>query len=350
MRLRLPPYSGDRGLADEDRASLIDSLMKEIQCLSIGLTDVLESLSPNIRRRVEVLREIQGQHDELEAKFVEERVALEDKYQALYQPLYAKRYDIVNGVGEAEGTANEEDMDQKGVPDFWLTAMKNNGVLSYGITELDEGAFKYLKDIKCNRIEKPEGFKLEFCFNINPYFKNTLLTKMYHMIYDGLPILEKVIGTEIEWYPGKCLTQKPKEGSKNAEPITKAEDCESFFHFFNSLEFPDEDEDTSEELQSLFEEDYDVASTIRYKIIPHAVSWFTGEAIQRGEPEIDKDEDDGNEVEDEDGDVEEEESRQKNKSVHTICQTEKKGMWSVEIFEIFLHVRMFPVTPVYVCT
>lgn len=33
---------------------------------------------------------VQGQHDELEAKFLEERAALEAKYQKLYQPLYTK--------------------------------------------------------------------------------------------------------------------------------------------------------------------------------------------------------------------------------------------------------------------
>ena len=33
---------------------------------------------------------LQSQHDELEAKFFEERAALEAKYQKLYQPLYTK--------------------------------------------------------------------------------------------------------------------------------------------------------------------------------------------------------------------------------------------------------------------
>ena len=33
---------------------------------------------------------LQSQHDELEAKFFEERAALEAKYQKLYQPLYNK--------------------------------------------------------------------------------------------------------------------------------------------------------------------------------------------------------------------------------------------------------------------
>lgn len=58
--------------------------------------------------------------------------------------------------------------------------------------------------------------------------------------------------TEIDWYPGKCLTQKilkkkPKKGAKNAKPITKTEDCESFFNFFNPPQVPDDDEDIDED-------------------------------------------------------------------------------------------------------
>jgi len=62
------------------------------------------------------------------------------------------------------------------------------------ITERDEGALKYLKDIKWHRIEDPKGFKLEFFFDSNPYFKNYVLTKTYHMIDEDEPILEKAIG------------------------------------------------------------------------------------------------------------------------------------------------------------
>ncbi|XP_010242237.1 PREDICTED: nucleosome assembly protein 1;4 isoform X2 [Nelumbo nucifera] len=306
-------------LSAEDRAGLVNALKNKLQHLAGQHSDVLESLSTKVRKRVEVLRELQGQHDELEAKFFEERAALEAKYQKLYEPLYNKRYDIVNGVVEVEGVTNEAAADQeedkeKGVPNFWLTAMKTNEILAEEISERDEGALKYLKDIKWCRIDNPKGFKLEFFFDTNPYFKNSVLTKTYHMIEEDEPILEKAIGTEIEWYPGKSLTQKllkkkPKKGSKNAKPITKTEKCESFFNFFDPPQVPenddDIDEDTAEELQSQMEQDYDIGSTIRDKIIPHAVSWFTGEAVQGDEFEDDIEGDD--EDEDEDGEEDEDE-------------------------------------------
>ncbi|KAJ1258032.1 hypothetical protein BS78_10G042800 [Paspalum vaginatum] len=329
-------------LSAEDRAGLVNALKDKLQSLAGQHADVLETLSPNVRKRVEYLREIQGQHDEIEAKFLEERAALEAKYQKLYEPLYTKRFEIVNGVVEVDGVIDEptsenadegKETDAKGVPDFWLTAMKTNEVLSEEIQERDEAALKYLKDIKWSRIEDPKGFKLEFFFDTNPFFKNAVLSKTYHMVDEDDPILEKAIGTEIEWYPGKNLTQKilkkkPKKGSKNPKPITKTEDCESFFNFFNPPQVPEDDEDideeTADELQGQMEQDYDIGTTIRDKIIPHAVSWFTGEAVQDDgfedvgdedddEDEDEEDEDEEDEDEDEDDD-EEEESKPARKS------------------------------------
>ncbi|XP_076920950.1 nucleosome assembly protein 1;2-like [Bidens hawaiensis] len=322
-------------------------LQKKLQNLAVQHSDVIQSLNPVVRKRVEVLRDIQSEHDELEAKFLEERAALELKYQKLYEPLYVKRYDIVNGVVEVDGLKDESATDQtdgkskqeKGVPGFWLTAMKTNEILSEEISERDEGALKYLKDIKWCRIDDPKGFKLEFFFDTNPYFKNSVLTKVYHMIDDGdnEPILEKAIGTNIEWLPGKSLTQKilkkkPKRGSKNKKRITKTEDCESFFNFFSPPQMPEDeddiDEEEAEELQNQKEQDYDIASTIRDKIIPHAVSWFTGEAVTdddsdgMGEDDDDYDDDDDEDEEisdddeeddEDDDDEDEEESKSKRK-------------------------------------
>ncbi|KAL2338735.1 hypothetical protein Fmac_013181 [Flemingia macrophylla] len=264
-----------------------------------------------------------------------------------------QRYEIVNGEVE-EGAVHETTPDngednEKGVPAFWLTAMKNNEVLAEEISERDEGALKFLKDIKWSRIENPKGFKLEFFFDTNPYFTNSVLTKTYHMIDEDEPILEKAIGTEIQWHPGKCLTQKilkkkPKKGSKNAKPITKTESCESFFNFFNPPQVPEDDEDidedAAEELQNQMEQDYDIGSTIRDKIIPHAVSWFTGEAIQGeefGDLEEDEDDDDIEEDDDEeeddddeeedDDDDEEEETKTKKKSSLIFSEEWKSTAW-----------------------
>ncbi|KAI3828469.1 hypothetical protein L1987_02570 [Smallanthus sonchifolius] len=326
------------GLSAEDRAGLVNVLKSKLHELSGQHPDFLDTLSADVRQRVGVLKDLQSQHDELEAKYLEEKAELEAKYLKLYEPLYAKRYEIVNGLTEVDGVSsdnlvdkeNNESSEDKGVPNFWLTAMKSNEVLADEISESDEGALKFLKDIKWCRIDGAKGFKLELFFNPNPYFKNSVLTKTYEMVNEEDHILEKAIGTEIGWFPGKNLTQKvlrkkAKKGSRSLKPpITKSEDCDSFFNFFNPPEIPDDeddiDEDTAELLQNQMEHDYDIGSTIRDKIIPHAVSWFTGEAAQTDEYETedeedddDDDEDDVDDDEDDDGDEDEEDVKSKKK-------------------------------------
>ncbi|CAN8271106.1 unnamed protein product [Cochlearia groenlandica] len=265
--------------------------------------------SPIVEKRVDVLKEIQSEYDEIEEKFFEERVALEDKYQKIYQPLYTKRYEIVNGVVEVEGAPQGDDqaIEEKGVPNFWLIALKNNEITGDEITERDEGALKYLKDIKWTRLEEPKGFKLDFFFDENPYFKNTLLTKTYHVVDKDEPILDTTIGTEIEWYPGKCLTpnilkRMAKEGSENTKSIIRTEEWESFFEFFSPPEIPEEDEELDDELADELEcdlqRDYDIGlvSTIKEEIISHAVTLFTSKAVKTVNVVID-DEDDEEEEE-----------------------------------------------------
>ncbi|KAK7335870.1 hypothetical protein VNO80_27974 [Phaseolus coccineus] len=125
------------------------------------------------------------------------------------QKQHDKRYDIVNGLLEVEAT-DEADRatEEKGIPNFWLTAMKTNDTLAELITEADEGPLQYLKDIKWCRVEASKSFKLKFFFCPNPYFRNSVLEKTYHMIDEDEPKLMEATGMEIEWHKGKCLTRK----------------------------------------------------------------------------------------------------------------------------------------------
>ncbi|CAJ2644760.1 unnamed protein product [Trifolium pratense] len=309
--------------------------------------DFLDGLSPAVKKRVEVLQEIQDEHDELKEKFFEEKVALEAKYHVLYRPLYTKRYEIVNSITEVEGAANETPADAevvamvttadtakaegKGIPSFWLVAMKNNDILAEEITKRDEQALKFLKDIKYTRIDAPKGFKLEFFFDENPFFSNSVLTKTYQVVDEDDPILENAVGTEIDWHNEKCLTEKKiikkktKMGSNNSKPNNKTETCESFFNFFDPPEIPKNhmtiDKEVAEELQNEMEYDYEIGSEIRDKIIPHAVSWFTGEAAYQkkkkkktGEAavgEFDEDDDEDDDLYDEDSEDDDDDEEHK---------------------------------------
>ncbi|XP_020552791.1 nucleosome assembly protein 1;1-like [Sesamum indicum] len=237
----------------------------------------LQKLPPEVRKLVDVLREIQAQHDYLESNFYKERAALEARYRKLSQPLYAKRYRIVNQV----------DGDEKGVPDFWLTAMKNNEVVARELSEHDEEALKFLKEIKSSKVEYRKGFRLEFHFDPNPFFKNSVLTKTYRTVDEGEPVLDGAIGTKIEWFPGKNLTHKimqnkPRKWSKIINMIAGTEKRKSFFNLFSTYRGPDIEDlyhDIARKLQHRMVRDYEIGLIIRDKIVPHAVSWYMGEDI-----------------------------------------------------------------------
>jgi nucleosome assembly protein 1-like 1 len=188
----------------------------------------VESLPTNVRRRVAGLKGVQKEHSKLEAEFQEEVLELEKKYFAKFTPLYQKRATIVNGQAEPtaeEIKAGEEDeekqaeaepaekseeaSDVKGIPEFWLSAMKNQVSLAEMITDRDEAALKDLTDVRMEYLDKP-GFRLIFEFAENEFFTNKTITKTYFYQnesgYGGDFIYDHAEGDKIDWKSGKDLT------------------------------------------------------------------------------------------------------------------------------------------------
>ena len=191
----------------------------------------IESLPVSVRRRVAGLKGVQKDHSKLEAEFQEEVLQLEKKYFAKFTPLYQARAKIVNGVSEPTeeqvkiGETKEEDdededspeeelnidegTDVKGIPEFWLSAMKNQISLAEMITDRDEPALKALTDIRMEYLDRP-GFRLIFEFAENEYFSNKTITKTYFYQeengYGGDFIYDHAEGDKVEWKAGKDLT------------------------------------------------------------------------------------------------------------------------------------------------
>jgi nucleosome assembly protein 1-like 1 len=186
----------------------------------------VESLPTNVRRRVAGLKGVQKEHSKLEAEFQEEVLELEKKYFAKFTPLYQKRATIVNGLAEPtaeEIKAGEEDEEEqsetepaekseedvKGIPEFWLSAMKNQVSLAEMITDRDEAALKDLTDVRMEYLDKP-GFRLIFEFAENDFFSNKTITKTYFYQnesgYGGDFIYDHAEGDKIDWKTGKDLT------------------------------------------------------------------------------------------------------------------------------------------------
>lgn len=84
------------------------------------------------------------------------------------------------------------------------------------------------------------------------------------------------------------------------------------------------------------------SSTIREKIIPHAVSWFTGEAIEGEEFDIDNDDEDDDIDEDEDEDEEDDEDEEEDddedeeEEEEEVSKTKKKVFASFFLFKYLL--------------
>lgn len=213
----------------------------------------IESLPAPVRKRVAGLKGVQKEHSKLEAEFQEEVLALEKKFFAKYVPLYEKRAKIINGAtepSEEEILAGEEDEEEddeedeaekseakdddesaadiKGIPEFWLSAMKNSS-LAETITDRDEGALKHLTDIRMEYLDRP-GFRLIFEFTENEFFTNKTITKTYFYQeengYGGDFIYDHAEGDKIDWKSGKDLTvrvesKKQRNKSKHQRKLVR---------------------------------------------------------------------------------------------------------------------------------
>jgi len=301
----------------------------------------LKSLSPEVKRRLKGLKNLQVKHSELEAEFREELLKLERAFLEKYKPLYEKRHQII--VGDVEPTDEEcehEDSDVeeatiqelddndkpveapvKGIPGFWLTAMMNHPMLAEIIQPQDEPALKELRNVTLAFTEDNHGFVLNFEFGENEFFTNKVLTKTYYLQnnvgteYDDL-IYTKAEGTTIDWKKDKNLTVRTEtkkqrhKGSKKTRVVKREVPTPSFFNFFSPPKMPsEEEEEVPPELEEQIEQDFELGEMFKTRLIKHAVDWFTGKALEHydedgeyGDEDYGEEGEEGEEDEDDDDD------------------------------------------------
>ena len=97
--------------------------------------------------------------------------------------------------------------------------------------------------------------------------------------------------------------QKSKRG-KNAgatRVVSKMEEKPSFFHFFDALKLPSDEEGEEvmddEALRERIDNDVELAFALRNQIVPRAVLWFTGEACDSDDEDEDFEYDEGEDEE-----------------------------------------------------
>jgi nucleosome assembly protein 1-like 1 len=338
-----------------------------------------------VKNRIFSLKTVQGELNLIEREFQDELAELEKRFAGKYAVLHDKRAAVIRGdvepteeevakgkqiereLGEAddedeeeeeeeeeEGEGEDEDEEKvKGIPAFWLTALQNLQPIAELINDRDEEVLTYLEDIQLRYVDKP-GFQLVFKFAENPFFKNTEITKTYYyqneLGYSGDFIYDHAEGSEIEWVSSKqnvtVSIERRKQRNKATQQtrtIEKLTPVESFFNFFDPPKMPnledaedaeeedEEDEDEEGFLEQRLAFDYQVGEEIKDKLIPRAIDWFTGAAIEyeedddypegeegeeypegldEEEEEEESDESDEDEDGDEDGDAEKDETKQ----------------------------------------
>jgi len=332
----------------------------------------INSLSPKIKNRIYSLKSVQADQMKLEEEFQKELLELEKKFFKKYEPLYKHRSEIINGdveptetevetgkkiESELEGDDDEEDEEEeqegqeqeenkdeeppKGIPNFWLTALENLHPISETITDRDSEVLAFLKDVRLEYLSKP-GFKLIFEFNENPFFTNKSLSKTYfyqeELGYSGDYIYDHAEGDVINWKNQESNVtisierrKQRNKHTKQTRTIEKLTPTESFFNFFDPPKAPsdedpkntkndDDEEDEEDEieddedLEERLALDYQLGEEIKDKLIPRAVDWFTGSAVDYGlddqegfeDEEFDEDDDVESGSEDEDDDEDDE--------------------------------------------
>ncbi|KAK3103524.1 hypothetical protein FSP39_019850 [Pinctada imbricata] len=338
--------------------SVLAALQDRLGSIVGSSSGYIQSLPKSVKRRLKALKKLQSEAVKVEAEFYKEVHELECKYAARYTPLFEKRKEVVTGSKEptdeecdwpsddekdeeqlseemknkanveekdkTENTENKDDegADVKGVPGFWLTIFKNVDMLAEMVQDHDEPILQHLQDISVKFAEPSEmGFTLEFCFEPNDFFSNSMLTKHYTMksepddddpfSFEG-PEIIKCKGCQIDWKKGKNVTVKivkkkqKHKGRGTTRTVTKTVQNDSFFNFFNPPQVPDDEEtEIDDEMEALLAADFEIGHFIRERIVPRAVLYFTGEALDTEDDfdEEGEEEDGGEEAEyDEDAD------------------------------------------------
>ncbi|XP_067396726.1 nucleosome assembly protein 1-like 4 isoform X4 [Emydura macquarii macquarii] len=285
-------------LADQvmQNPQVLAALQERLDSSSHTPSSYIETLPKAVKRRIDALKQLQVKCAHIEAKFYEEVHDLERKYAALYQPLFDKG-DLKNKVVIEEREAAAEESNPKGIPDFWFTIFRNVDMLSELVQEYDEPILKHLQDIKVKFSEpgQPMSFSLEFHFEPNDYFTNSVLTKTYKMksepdktdpfSFEGPEIVD-CEGCTIDWKKGKNVTVKTikkkqkHKGRGTVRTITKQVPNDSFFNFFSPIKVSGDGESLDEDSEFTLATDFEIGHFFRERIVPRAVLYFTGEAIE----------------------------------------------------------------------
>ncbi|XP_020799821.1 nucleosome assembly protein 1-like 1 isoform X4 [Drosophila serrata] len=196
---------------------------------------------------------------------------MEKNYEERHNAIFEKRKKILEEFrkqSHGDSTPNEN------VSNFWLKVLKAS--YTEFISKKDEKILSHLIDVRSRLYNDPEvKFDIEFHFDKNEYFTNSVLKKTYFLnclpdpkdplSYDGAEIY-KCEGCTIDWKTPKNCENSSDSGAP------------SFFNFFSPPSVPgDPEDDQFCDINAILQNDFELGFYLKERVIPKAVIFFTGE-------------------------------------------------------------------------
>ncbi|GMT22036.1 hypothetical protein PFISCL1PPCAC_13333 [Pristionchus fissidentatus] len=134
---------------------------------------------------LEAVDKIQSELDAINDQAGDEILKIEQKYNNLRSPVYARRTEVI-----------------KGVANFWGTAFINHPQLSAFVAEIEEPFIAHINSVEVEDFEDiKSGYKIKLHFNPNEYIENDVIVKEFHLAAENP--FTKV--TPITWKAGQNL-------------------------------------------------------------------------------------------------------------------------------------------------
>ncbi|KAH8292269.1 hypothetical protein KR054_007978 [Drosophila jambulina] len=215
---------------------------------------------------------------------------MEKSYEDRHNVIFEKRKKILEDFRKqthGDSTPNEN------VSNFWLKVLKAS--YTEFISKKDEKILSNLVDVRSRLYNEPEvKFDIEFHFDKNEYFTNSVLKKTYFLnclpdpkdplSYDGAEIY-KCEGCTIDWKTPKSCDNSSKSSNTDLNfrclkqtPLKGDSGNPSFFNFFSPPAVPgDPDDDQFCDINAILQNDFELGFYLKERVIPKAVIFFTGE-------------------------------------------------------------------------
>jgi len=248
-----------------------------------------------VQRRVKALKRLLVEQKKVESEMFKDIHKLEGYFYKIHQNKnYNERLKHIEGelnqstIIEEDENAEvpHEEMQQQGIPGFWLRVLLNSKNLSQIVQAADVPVLNNLVDVRVFNFENPIGFRLVFVFKPNEHFIDSELTKDYFLKcepgeddnplhFEG-PEVIGCQGCKIHWKKHKNLTLKPIKKVQNHKIVTKWARKNSFFNFFTPPKMSGSNEDMHHlKRRELLEAHFQLGLFFKEQIIPKAYLFFT---------------------------------------------------------------------------